>query len=86
MLGLVLLSMRTLLLSAVDSPSRKHCCQSDKPAVSISPNPRVSVNSRRGAVPARENGVSGDWGKLCPPLPCTRTGRGSQPHSIAAGG
>lgn len=84
MLGHVLLSVRMLLLSAVDRPSRKHCCQSDKLAVSISPNPSLSVNSRRSAAPTDENGLSRAWRESPSPLP--GTGCGSQPRSIAVGG
>lgn len=62
MLGLLLLSVRTLLLSAVDRPSRKCCCQSDKPVVSIFPNPCLSI----GVLQLMKMGSLGPEGNYSP--------------------
>lgn len=62
MLGLVFLSVRTCLLSALDRPSCKHCCQSNEPAASISLNPCLSANSSKSAAPAHERESPGTMG------------------------
>lgn len=67
MLGLVLLSVRTFPLSVVDRPSRKHCCQSNELAASISPNPCLSANGSKRTAPAQESSSPAAAGKCGPP-------------------
>lgn len=68
MLGHVLLSVRTLPLSAVDRPSRKHCCQSHKPAVSISPKPlSVCKQQEELQLPLTRTGSPGPGGESLSP-------------------
>lgn len=82
MLGLVFLSVRMLLLSAVDRPSRKLCYQNDKPVVSISPNPHLLASSRRSTLPAHEHRFLETWGDHPP----EQDGMWVQLSSITAGG